>query len=570
MNITEKKDKGFTKAALAGLAAKEDYTSVKLKNSDYVNHVGEFPPFSSLMLIQIKGIVYMDCLTENNEIKAIEIYFIQFLGRRYCQVRLIEPRIESLNNGDCFILVTPMRLFLILGETANIIEKSKANELFDWIQQRKDLGLHKTQAECSIIDCKSSLIFKSMPEKGQNENFLTQTEEELLRILAINSANSLDPERFQFSDKDETYEQLITSTNKVYRVVKKEEYESSDTTGSDDSNSENDTKVSKYSLEPLKDYWASLLSYNMLNEKHVFVFDFGSEFYIWNGRNASNCEKKAGVTLAKQFFNSGYDYSTSEISPVSGKLKVECYDDEYFVSKSRPKWTLFGKQTQNAETILFRGKFIDWPNQSSTPALKKLGYNGSLKKVETIEKSNVKPASQVISTSDTIFNFESLGDIETLNLVSPNSTPVNLVLELTNLGRGRHWFDQEENRRFDIVTENVQIWKILNNELIECERLTELIASYTYVIKWHYKVNAVGFRSLKGAASQHQGVRGRDRYALFFWQGENSSKAEKGSSALLSLDNLAASIGSNSEASENNQSVLSNNFYFSFYQRKLY
>ena len=78
MNITGKKDKGFTKAALAGLAAKEDYTSVKLKNSDYVNHFGEFPPFSSLMLIQIKGIVYMDCLTENNEIKAIEITFFNF------------------------------------------------------------------------------------------------------------------------------------------------------------------------------------------------------------------------------------------------------------------------------------------------------------------------------------------------------------------------------------------------------------------------------------------------------------------------------------------------------------
>jgi len=494
-------------------------------------------------------------LEEKVEAKIFN-FNIGFIGRRYCQVRLVEPRIESLNNGDCFILVTPMRLFLILGETANIIEKSKANELFDWIQQRKDLGLHKSQAECSIIDCKHSLIFKSMPDEGQNENFLTQTEQELLKILSTNS--SLDLERFQFSDKDETYEQLITGTNRVYRIVKKEEYESSDTTGSDDSNSENETKVSKYSLEPLKDYWASLLSYNMLDERHVFVFDFGSEFYIWNGRNSSTCEKKAGLTIAKQLFNSGFDYSTSDISPVNGKLKAECQEDEYFVGKSRPKWALFGKQTQNAETILFRGKFIDWPNQSSTPALKKIGYNGSLKKVEVINKPISKSTVDPIIATDTIFNFESLNERETCNLVCPNSTPVNLVLELTNLGRGRHWFDQEENRRFDIVTENVKIWKILNNELIECDKLTELISSYTYVIKWHYKVNAVGFRSLKGAASQHQGIRGRDRYALFFWQGENSSNAEKGSSALLSLDNLAASIGSNLEASESSQSVLSN------------
>ena len=76
---------GFTKDAMAGLAAKEDYTSVKLKNSCLVNHSGEYPSFSDLMLLHIKG-------------------------RRYCQVRMVEPRVESLNNGDCFILVTPLHL----------------------------------------------------------------------------------------------------------------------------------------------------------------------------------------------------------------------------------------------------------------------------------------------------------------------------------------------------------------------------------------------------------------------------------------------------------------------------
>lgn len=69
------------------------------------------------------------------------MYDLTFEGRRYCQVRLVEPQIESLNNGDCFILVTPLRMFLLLGETANIIEKSKANEIFDWIQQRKGFKL---------------------------------------------------------------------------------------------------------------------------------------------------------------------------------------------------------------------------------------------------------------------------------------------------------------------------------------------------------------------------------------------------------------------------------------------
>ena len=27
----------------------------------------------------------------------------------------------------------------------------------------------------------------------------------------------------------------------------------------------------------------------------------------------------------------------------------------------RPAWCLFGKQNQNVETVLFKGKFADWP-----------------------------------------------------------------------------------------------------------------------------------------------------------------------------------------------------------------
>lgn len=49
---------GFTDAAKAGLAAIEDFSAIKLKQSDSetLSHVGEVaPPFNDLMLIQIKG-----------------------------------------------------------------------------------------------------------------------------------------------------------------------------------------------------------------------------------------------------------------------------------------------------------------------------------------------------------------------------------------------------------------------------------------------------------------------------------------------------------------------------------
>ena len=53
------------------------------------------------------------------------LYFVS--GRRFVQVRLVEPRAKSLNSGDCFILVTPTQLFLWIGEYANVIEKAKVS-----------------------------------------------------------------------------------------------------------------------------------------------------------------------------------------------------------------------------------------------------------------------------------------------------------------------------------------------------------------------------------------------------------------------------------------------------------
>jgi hypothetical protein len=89
----------------------------------------------------------------------------------------------------------------------------------------------------------------------------------------------------------------------------------------------------------------------------------------------------------------------------------------------------------------------------------------------------------------------------------------------------------------------------MDGQLVECDRaefghFAEHGPStrFTYLIKWKYKVNAVGFRTLKGDLSQHHLVIGRDRYALFFWQGACASLSEKGASALLSRDLAGASV----------------------------
>jgi hypothetical protein len=55
--VTPKINAGFTQAAIAGLAAKEDFSNVKLKRSDSTSHIGEYPPYNDVMLMQIKGMI---------------------------------------------------------------------------------------------------------------------------------------------------------------------------------------------------------------------------------------------------------------------------------------------------------------------------------------------------------------------------------------------------------------------------------------------------------------------------------------------------------------------------------
>jgi hypothetical protein len=37
------------------------------------------------------------------------------------------------------------------------------------------------------------------------------------------------------------------------------------------------------------------------------------------------------------------------------------------IGSIRPSWCIFGKQNQNVETLLFKGKFSDWPNDHQEP-----------------------------------------------------------------------------------------------------------------------------------------------------------------------------------------------------------
>lgn len=458
-------------------------------------------------------------------------------------MRLVEPCIESLNNDDCFIFLASNHLFLLTGEHANIIEKSKSSEYFDWIRLNRDLGL---KANVCVVKLGRAGLLNDLFNRKHDGLELSSDELDFYSILTQNSTKNSSNDFYSFenslADEDEKYELLINDTNMVYQVRRVDECEEMD---QDDEEQLDNDDVNSYFLEPVCEQWGSILTYNMLDENDVFVFDFGTELYVWNGRNARCTAKKAALQLALKLYESGFDYSQCVMSPFKVELNMDKVSNEnYFKSElKRPKWTVFGRQSQNVETVLFKEKFFDWPSQKSSPSLKKFAVNNKsldMLSSKLVKESSAMSAKKQIEPKKEIFNFEPLSGHELVRILNENheNNPINLILECANLGRGRHWHDSVERRSFDIVTERVQMCKVLDNKIqtVQMSEFGELLDCYTYVIKWHYKVNAVGFRTLKGEASQHQAVTGRDRYALFFWHGKHSKQNEKGASALLSID----------------------------------
>ncbi|CAG4962744.1 unnamed protein product [Colias eurytheme] len=439
---------GLAAEALAALASKEDFSSVALRSASATNvpSHGTKP----LMLLHVKG-------------------------RRRVQTRLVEPVHTNVNRGDCFLLITPDQLFLYIGLYANVIEKNRSTDIANHIMNTKDLG------------CKNATSIIKIDE--QTKIYSNKHWNQFWSLLGVTDGiEEYSPVETGHADEDEIFESCIVQTNMCYEVMDDE-------------------------LVPIKEYWGQVPKIAMLNQTKVIVFDFGSEMYIWYGKNVPLESRRQAAQLAQELFDDGYNYEECHINPLNAAEYQGARKDTTIAtksSKSRPDWAIMSKVTQHMETILFKEKFLDWPD-----------YSRVIK---------VKP-------QENKSNAVELTPCDAEEMWSNEYQDPDLILEGSHIGRGTHYYDKESMRHYEIKTQSVCKWLIQEYDYQKVENESEISEFYSgdsYIIKWDYQITVSG-RELNGKPSKHN-LTGRDRCAYFCWQGKDASSNEKGAAALLTVE----------------------------------
>ncbi|CAH1156175.1 unnamed protein product [Phaedon cochleariae] len=399
-----------------------------------------------------------------------DLMLLQVKGRRQIQTRLVEPTANSINEGDNYILITPSALYIYNGTYSNVIEQSRALDVANHIRKTGDMG-------CKVEKIHSINTKTSSPK--HTEHFWK----------LLGSEGTPETVDAGHPDEDETYESNILHTNMIYTLEDDE-------------------------LAPFEKYWGSTLKVEMLQDTSIIVFDFGSEMYVWSGKNAPLDKKRQTMKLAKEMWEEGYNYSECQICPlnISSILGDRKQKDLPLKASKRPSWALFAKITQHRETVLFREKFLDWPDFSRV--------------IRVRSDENIREVSGSIDIKPC--------DVD--EMIAEKDPYPDLVVETTHLGRGDKYFDEETRRLFEYETLEVKGWHISENsyEALDDKSIGQFYDGDSYIYCWNFRQTVRG-RELNGTPSRHAAV-GRDRCIFFCWQGCRSSINEKGTAALLTVE----------------------------------
>ncbi|XP_049480713.1 supervillin isoform X1 [Panthera uncia] len=415
--------------------------------------------------VSLRSVNLTEQNSNNSAVPYKKLMLLQIKGRRHVQTRLVEPRASSLNSGDCFLLLSPHHCFLWVGEFANVIEKAKASELAGLIQTKRELG------------CRATYI--QTIEEGINTH--THAAKDFWKLLGGQTSyqSAGDPK------EDELYETAIIETNCIYRLM--------------------DDK-----LVPDDDYWGKIPKCSLLQSKEVLVFDFGSEVYVWHGKEVTLAQRKIAFQLAKHLWNGTFDYENCDINPLD---PGECNPLIPRKGQGRPDWAIFGRLTEHNETILFKEKFLDWTE---------------------LKRPNEKNASELAQQKEDPRAEAKAYDVA--RMVPVPQTTTSTVLDGVNIGRGYGLVEGDDRRQFEIASVSVDVWHILEFDYsrLPKQSIGQFHEGDAYVVKWKYMVStAVGSRQ-KGEHSAR--VAGKEKCVYFFWQGRQSTVSEKGTSALMTVE----------------------------------
>jgi hypothetical protein len=299
---------GLAESARAGLASTEDFKSVASRLRKATVNTGQHLDNSDLRKQPLvaglrstgsaRTSQSSDGNHESNTDELIKPILLQVKGRRFTQIRVVAAEPESMNHGDCFVLILRDTVFVWLGEFGNVIERAKAIELGERLHDKRELGHRGGRLLCIDLQTSEGVSASTLSAFASALNVgggLVQLD---ARIQPAGDA-----------DEDELYERVARQHDQVFAV---------------DLDDEHLRLENKMSGKALSQRW--------LHADRAFVFDMTDEVYVWLGSQLSAAHRNVALRLARQQFS----------------------------QQTRPSHALFHKCNQHMELQLFREKFVDW------------------------------------------------------------------------------------------------------------------------------------------------------------------------------------------------------------------